>query len=80
MLQLILYGYAATLTVYHLPMAVVDQSNDPKSRQFITAMVNSQYFDLALRLNSEQELTRRHRFGPGQGWVDDPAAFCHCGG
>ena len=56
-LQLVLYGYAATLTVYHLPMAVVDQSNDPKSRQFITAMVNSQYFDMTLRLNSEQELT-----------------------
>ena len=57
-LQLILYGYAATLTVYHLPMAVVDQSNDPKSRQFIAALVNSQYFDFNESLNSEDELTR----------------------
>ena len=63
-LQLILYGYAATLTVYHLPMAVVDQSNDPKSRQFITAMVNSQYFDLTLHLDSQEELT--HAIDLGQ--------------
>ena len=57
-LQLFLYGYAVTLTVYHLPMAVVDQSNDPKSRQFITAMVNSQYFDVVLYVNSQEELTQ----------------------
>ena len=57
-LQLFLYGYAVTLTVYHLPMAVVDQSNDPKSRQFITAMVNSQYFDVVLNVNSQEELTQ----------------------
>ncbi|HEX7556124.1 MAG TPA: ABC transporter permease, partial [Leptolinea sp.] len=57
-LQLILYGYAATLTVYHLPMAVVDQSNDPRSRQIIQAMVNSQYFDVTNYLNSQEDLNR----------------------
>ncbi|HMD89358.1 MAG TPA: ABC transporter permease [Anaerolineaceae bacterium] len=66
-LQLVLYGYAATLTVYHLPMAVVDQSNDTKSRQFIAAMVNSQYFDLTLRLDSQEELT--HAIDLGQAKV-----------
>ena len=32
-------------TVYHLPLAVVDQSRDAKSRAFVQALVNSQYFD-----------------------------------
>jgi ABC-2 type transport system permease protein len=57
-LQLVLFGYAATMTVYHLPMAVVDQSNDPQSRQFIQAMVNSQYFDVTNYLNGQEDLNR----------------------
>ena len=43
LLQLFLYAYAVNTTVYHIPMAVVDQSQDAKSRAFIQALVNSQY-------------------------------------
>ncbi len=53
LMQLILYAYAANTTVYHIPLAVVDQSGDRKSREFIQALVNSQYFDVTLRLQSE---------------------------
>ena len=56
LLQLILYGYAARLSVYHLPLAVVDQSHDRKSREFVQALVNSQYFDVALQLQSQDEV------------------------
>ncbi len=56
LLQLALYGYAAHLTVYHLPLAVVDQSQDRKSREFIQALVNSQYFETTLRLQSQAEV------------------------
>ena len=52
-LELFLYGYAAQLTVYHLPLAVVDQSGDSQSRQFVQALVNSQYFDLTMELDSQ---------------------------
>jgi ABC-2 type transport system permease protein len=55
-MQLILYGYAARLTVYHLPLAVVDQSRDARSRALVQALVNSQYFDLALLLQSQHEI------------------------
>jgi ABC-2 type transport system permease protein len=57
-MQLFLYGYAASLTVDHLPSAIVDQSNDPKSRQFIQDLINSQYFDISLNLNSESEVVQ----------------------
>jgi ABC-2 type transport system permease protein len=53
LLELFLYGYAAQLTVYHLPLAVVDQSGDSQSRQFVQALVNSQYFDLTMELDSQ---------------------------
>jgi len=56
LLELVLYGYAAHLTVYHLPLAVVDQSHDRKSREFVQALVNSQYFDFTLALDSQTEV------------------------
>src|SRR5579859_5904625 len=56
LMQLVMYGYAAHLTVYHLPLAVVDQSQDRKSREFIQALVNSQYFDTTMQLQSQTEV------------------------
>jgi len=51
--QLFVYSYASSRTVYHMPMAVVDQSNDPTSRAFVQALVNSQYFNATMYLNDE---------------------------
>lgn len=53
LLELFLFAYAISLTVYHLPTVVVDQSQDSKSREFIQALVNSTYFDATLALDSE---------------------------
>lgn len=47
LLQLILFGYAISMNVRHIPTVVADQSMDQTSRSFITAMVNSSYFDIA---------------------------------
>jgi ABC-2 type transport system permease protein len=55
MIQLFLYAYAASLTVYHLPTAVVDQSQDTTSRYFVQTLVNSQYFDPTAYPQSEAE-------------------------
>lgn len=56
LLQLFLYAYAVNTTVYHIPMAVVDQSRDRKSREFVDALVNSQYFNATLLLQNETEV------------------------
>ncbi|HEX9116180.1 MAG TPA: ABC transporter permease, partial [Anaerolineae bacterium] len=50
LVQLFVYSYAAGRAVYHLPLAVVDQSRDRESRGFVQALVNSQYFDVTLDL------------------------------
>src|SRR4051812_29295906 len=55
-LQLFLYAYAVNTSVYHIPLAVADQSNDRKSREFVEALVNSQYFRVAVKLAGEQEV------------------------
>ncbi len=56
LIQLFLYAYAANTSVYHIPLAVADQSGDRKSRELIQALVNSQYFDVTLRLQNDAEV------------------------
>ena len=51
--QLFVYSYSASRTVYHLPLAVVDQSQDSTSRVFVQALINSQYFDATMYLDDE---------------------------
>jgi ABC-2 type transport system permease protein len=55
LIELFLFAYAISLTVYHLPTAIVDQSQDQKSRAFVQALINSTYFDATLHLGSEKE-------------------------
>ncbi len=58
LIELFLFAYAVSLTVYHIPMAVVDQSRDARSRDFVHALEISQYFDIKLSANSEKEVVQ----------------------
>jgi drug efflux transport system permease protein len=53
LVELFLFAYAVSLTVYHIPTVVADQSQDAQSRAFVRAMVNSQYFDLTMVVPDE---------------------------
>lgn len=56
LIELFLFAYAVSLTVTHLPTAVVDQSLDARSRDFIHALSNSGNFDITLVLQNEQQV------------------------
>ncbi len=56
LIELFLFAYAVSLTITHLPTAVVDQSLDTRSRDFIKALVNSGNFDVTLVLQNEQQV------------------------
>lgn len=56
LIQLFLYAYAANTSVYHIPLAVADQSRDRKSRELVQALANSQYFDVTLQLQSQAQV------------------------
>ena len=45
-LQLVLFGYAINTVVDHLPVIVLDEAGDARSRAFVAAFENSGYFDL----------------------------------
>ncbi len=56
LIELFLFAYAISLTITHLPTAVVDQSLDARSRDFTQALVNSGDFDVTLTLQNEQQV------------------------
>jgi ABC-2 type transport system permease protein len=45
-LLLVIFGFAITTQVRHIPTVIADQSMDAASRAYLEDMVNSQYFDL----------------------------------
>ena len=53
-IQLFLMAYAVKLTVNHLPTAVADYAQDTRSRDFLSTLEQSGYFDIVLRLPDEQ--------------------------
>jgi ABC-2 type transport system permease protein len=75
LLQLFLFAYATNSTVYHLPTAIVDQSKDRKSREFINALVNSTYFDITMQLQSTNEVIKAIDRGDVKAGVVIPPNF-----
>lgn len=58
MLLLLLFGYALTLDVDDVPLAVWDQSDTPQSRELVSRFEGSPYFRVVLRAGSYRELER----------------------
>ncbi len=75
LVQLFVYSYAAARTVYHLPLAVVDQSQDAESRGFVQALVNSQYFDPRMYLPSQAEAIQAIDRGEAKAAIVIPPKF-----
>jgi ABC-2 type transport system permease protein len=57
-LLLFLFGYALTLDVDNVPLAVWDQSASPESRELVSRFEGSRYFDLRLRAGGYAEIER----------------------
>ncbi len=58
MLLLVLFGYALTLDVDKVPLAVWDQSGTPESRELVGRFGGSRYFDVALRADRYAAIER----------------------
>lgn len=58
-LLLLLFGYALTLDVDHVPLVVWDRSNTPQSRELVSLFTGSRYFDLVGRVEDYGSLERR---------------------
>jgi len=57
-LLMILFGYALSLDVDDIPLAVWDQDRSPHSREFVDQLTSSGYFRLALQTDSYKEILK----------------------
>ena len=56
-IQMLIFGYAATLEIRHVPTAVLDFDNSQASRDLISRFAASPYFDVRARLNERQQVS-----------------------
>lgn len=55
-IQMLIFGYAATLEIRHVPTAVLDFDNSQVSRELIARVAASPYFDVRARLNDRSRI------------------------
>ena len=54
-IQVIIFGYAVSMDVRHIPTALFDLDNTPSSRELAAQFEGSGYFDLVQRVRNETE-------------------------
>ena len=54
-IQMLVFGYAATLEIRHVPTAIIDFDNSQASRDLISRFAASPYFDVRARLNDRRQ-------------------------
>jgi drug efflux transport system permease protein len=75
LVELFLFAYAVSLTVYHIPTAIADQSQDEQSRAFVRALVNSQYFDFTIAAPDEAQVRQAMDAGQVKAGIIIPPNF-----
>lgn len=55
-IQMLIFGYAATLEVRHIPLAALDYDNSQVSRELLSRFTASPYFDIRAYLNDRREI------------------------
>ena len=56
LIQMLIFGYAATYEIRHVPVAVLDFDNSQESRQLISEVAATPYFDLQQRLSHPEQI------------------------
>ena len=55
-LQMLIFGYAATYEIHHVPTVVLDLDHSQESRELVSRFTSSPYFDVQRQLSSSSEL------------------------
>ena len=58
LIQILIFGYAATMDITNIPMAVYDLDNSPESREVIRRFSYSKYFNVKKNIDSLAEMKR----------------------
>jgi ABC-2 type transport system permease protein len=74
-LLLVVFGYAINFDVRHIKIAVYDQDKSDVSRDFVSKLLSSDYFDLTGYLNSDYSVKEFLNSGEAQAVIIIPADF-----
>ncbi|HKT34403.1 MAG TPA: ABC transporter permease [Nitrospira sp.] len=55
-IQMLVFGYAATLDIRHIPTAVLDYDNSQVSRDLVSRFIASPYFDVRTRVKDRRQI------------------------
>jgi ABC-2 type transport system permease protein len=55
-IQMLIFGYAATLEIHHVPTAVLDYDNSQVSHDLLSRFTASPYFDVRAHLNDRRQI------------------------
>ena len=55
-IQMLVFGYAATFEIHHVPTVVLDLDHSPESRELISRFTSSPYFDVQRQLTDYRQL------------------------
>lgn len=75
MIQLVLFGYAISMSVDHIPTAVADQSLDRASSAFVDAVTTSGFFDIHSYVADQAAVVQAIDEGQVQAGVVIPPGF-----
>ncbi len=75
LVQLLLFGYAINTDPRHLPAAILSQDDSQLARSFLSALQQTNYFDLSRVVRDEAELDAMMRGGEVQFGIQIPRQF-----
>jgi ABC-2 type transport system permease protein len=55
-IQMVIFGYAATFEIHHVPTVVLDQDHSQESRDLISRFISSPYFDVQRQLTDYRQI------------------------
>jgi ABC-2 type transport system permease protein len=55
-IQMLVFGYAASYEIYHVPTVVVDLDHSQESRELVSRFTSSRYFDVQHQLTDSRQL------------------------
>ncbi len=55
-IQMLIFGYAATFEIYHVPTVVLDLDHSQESRELISRFTSSPYFDVQRQLTDHRQI------------------------
>jgi ABC-2 type transport system permease protein len=56
LIQMLVFGYAATYEIYHVPTVVLDLDHSQESRELVSRFTSSPYFDVQRQLTDSRQL------------------------